>query len=247
MAIANLQPQDRVAIVGKTGSGKTQEGTVIASYFAQQLHAPWEVWWLDTKGVDEDIQRLRDWGACNASSDKDLARPGGLRNFKYFIINEDNGYSVVDQAQALCQKAYLRGHVIVVADEYTSICPSDRSPGYGLKNVFARGRGRNVGLIGLTQEPVNVPRMLLSQASHLVLFTVSYPYDIKYLKTLYVGYVPPADKGDTHGFYWSHIDGSAKWAYYPNQAAWANGLHFALPRPPSGTPQTSETAPSDPQ
>jgi len=230
--MAKLSPNDRIAIVGKTGSGKTQLAIVIASYFAQALSAPWEVWWIDTKGVEEDIKKLVDWGAVNGASDKHQKRAGGLRNFKYFCIESVQGYSVVDQAQAKMQEAYDRTHVIVVVDEYTQVVVSNRTPGYALKDVFTRGRGRNVGLIGLTQEPVNVPRMLLSQASHLVLFTVTYPYDITYLRKLCGVYTPPQEQGDDYGFYWSHIDGTAKWAYYTDQAAWAKGLKIQLPKEP---------------
>jgi len=231
MAVAILNPNDRYGIVGKTGSGKTQLAIVLASKYAQQLHRPWEVWWIDTKNDPTDIKKLRSWGACNGANERDRQRPGGLRNFLYFKINEDSGYSVVDQAQAKIQEAYERGHIIVVVDEYTQVVPSDRNPGYGLKNVFARGRGKKVGLIGLTQEPVFVPRMLLSQASHLAFFTVTYEADKKYLRNLCKVYVPPAEQGDKYGFYWSHIDGGAQWAYYENQKAWDDTLQYALPRP----------------
>jgi hypothetical protein len=230
MAIANLSPNERYGFVGKTRSGKTQQAIVLASYFAQVLHTPWEVWWLDTKNDPKDIRQLRRWGFCNGANEKDRQRPGAMRNALYFKIDESNGYGVVPQAQAKIQEAYERGHIILVVDEYTQVVPSDRSPGYGLKNVFARGGGKNVGLIGLTQEPVYVPRMLLSQASHLALFTVTYQADIKYLRNLCKDYVPPADQGNPYGFYWSHTDGSGKWAYYTSQKEWADGLQFALPR-----------------
>lgn len=237
MAVATLKPNERYGIVGKTRSGKTYLAMVLASYFAQQLHSPWEIWWMDTKGSAEDIDRLRAWGFCNGSSPKDMARPGGLRNALYFIINDKNGFDVVDQVQYKCQEAYERGHVIVVIDEYTECVPSNRNPGPGLRNIFSRGGGKNVGLIGLTQEPVYVPRMLLSQASHLVLFTVTFEADKKYLKNLYKDYVPPKEKGDPHGFYWSHIDGSANWAYYSNQKEWDDTVKYALPRPPKAVPE----------
>lgn len=233
-ALAKLNPFDRIAIIGKTGSGKTRLAIVLASYFAQTLGPPWEVWWIDTKNVREDIEELINWGAVNGSSEKHQKRRGGLRNFKFFIITPEPGYSTVEQAQAKLQEAYERGHVIVVIDEYTQVVVSNRTPGQPLKDVFTRGRGRNVGLIGLTQEPVNVPRMLMSQASHLVLFTVTYPYDIDYCKKLCKIYTPPQDQGDTHGFYWSHIDGTAKWAYYENQKMWAAGLKIQLPKEPHG-------------
>ena len=235
-ALARLSPNDRIAIVGKTGSGKTRLGIVIASHWAQTLGPPWEVWWIDTKNVKEDIEELINWGAVNGSSEKHQKRRGGLRNFKFFIITPQPGFSTIEQAQAKLQEAYDRGHVIVVIDEYTQVVISNRTPGMPLKDVFTRGRGRNVGLIGLTQEPVNVPRMLLSQASHLVLFTVTYPYDIKYLKGLCDIYRPPQTQGNSHGFYWSHIDGDAKWAYYEDQKKWAEGLKIQMPKEPTHAP-----------
>jgi energy-coupling factor transporter ATP-binding protein EcfA2 len=232
MAIANLSPNDRYAVVGKTGSGKSQFTVILAYMFANSLPTPWQVWWIDTKNVKEDLKLLRSWGACNGASDTDMQRPGALNNFLYFRIKPTQGFSVVDLAQSKIAEAYERGHVIVVVDEYTQVVPSDRSEGYGLQDVHARGRGKNVGLIGLTQEPVYVPRKLLSQASHLILFTVTYEADKKYLRNFNKNYVPPQEQGDKYGFYWSHIDGTAQWAYYENQKKWAEGLKFALPRKP---------------
>ena len=232
MAIATLKPNDRYAVIGKTGSGKTQEAIVLASMFAQQLHSPWEVWWMDTKNEPSDIRQLRKWGACNGAVPKDIARPGGLRNFLYFKIDSDSGFSTIDLAQAKMAEAYDRKHVIVVVDEYTQVCPSVQNAGYALNNIMTRGRGRNVGLIGLTQEPVFIPRMLLTQASHVALFTVTGTRNLKYLKDMCPSYVPPLKQGDPHGFYWSHLDGSAEWAYYSNQRKWADSLQFALPKPP---------------
>jgi hypothetical protein len=232
MAIAKLSPNDRYAFVGKTGSGKTQQAIVLASHFAQALPYPWEVWWIDTKNEPSDIRQLRKWGFVNGSSEKDMARPGGLRNAKYFMIRGsiETGYETSELAQAKIDEAYQRKHVIIVIDEYTSVVTGRTSAGYALDDVFARGRGRNVGLIGCTQEPVYIPRKLLSQASHIALFTLSYPLDIEYVKKLYRNYTPPQERGDKYGFYWSHVDGSGEWAYYESQAEWGKALRISLPK-----------------
>ena len=232
MAVANLSPNERYGFVGKTRSGKTQQAIVLASYFARVLHSPWEIWWIDTKNDPDDIRKLRSWGFCNGASERDINRPGAMRNALYFKIDESSGYSTVSMAQAKIDEAYERTHVLLVIDEYTQVVPSIQNPGYALKNVFARGGGKKVGLIGLTQEPVYIPRMLLSQATHLALFTVTHQADIKYLKNLCPEYVPPSRQGDPYGFYWSHQDGSATWGYYTSQKAWADSLQFALPREP---------------
>ena len=230
MAVANLSPHERYAFIGKTRSGKTQMAILLAAHFAMTLHSPWEVWWIDTKNDPTDIKKLRSWGFCNGASEKDITRPGAMRNALYFMITEGGEFSTEELAQAKIAEAYERGNVILVVDEYTQVVHSIQSPGYALKNVFARGGGKKVGLIGLTQEPVYIPRMLLSQATHLVLFSVTHQADIKYLKNLCPNYVPPALQGDPYGFYWSHQDGTASWAYYTSQKEWFNSLRIAMPK-----------------
>lgn len=232
MATATLRPEDRYAFVGKTGSGKTALAAVLAATFARTLPPPWQVWWFDTKNVPEDLAMLRRWGFRNASSlDDQRPETGGLQNALYFIIKEaGKTHTTVDQVQALCREAYERGNVIIVVDEYTQVVPSARSAGQSLQDVFTRGRGRKVGIIGLTQEPVYVPRQLISQATHVCLLTLSYQNDIKYVKNFCPIYVPPLSIGDKYGFFWSHVDGMGEWDYYPNQRKWFDKLVAATPQ-----------------
>ena len=104
-------------------------------------------------------------------------------------------------------------------------------PGTNLQNVFQRGGGLDVGIIGNTQEPVYIPRQLLSQASHIALFNLTYDYDIEYVKRFNKTYKPPVDSGDAYGFYWSWVDGPNRtWSYYANQAEWYKDLRVVLPR-----------------
>lgn len=137
--------------------------------------------------------------------------------------------STVDQVQMILEAAYDRGHVVLVIDEYVQAIVSARSAGKALLDVFQRGGGKNVGLIGLTQEPVYVPRQLISQATHIILLTLTYEADIKYVRNLNPNYVPPIKRGDSYGFYWSWVDGSADWDYYENQSVWFDQLQVAKP------------------
>jgi hypothetical protein len=231
MPMTSLKPAERYAFVGKTRSGKTALAMVLAGTFARTLSAPWEVWWVDTKNDPKDLASLRQWGFRNAASSKDRQPDsGGLTNALYFIIREsDDGPSTVDQAQALFRRAYNRGHVMVVVDEYTQVVVSIKSPGKDLQNIFTRGGGKNVGLIGLTQEPVYVPRQLISQATHLCLLSLTFEADIKYVRNLCPIYEPPIKVGDPYGFYWSWVDGHAEWDYYENQQVWFSQLQAAKP------------------
>lgn len=240
MPVAKLKPNERYAFVGKTRSGKTALAMVLAGTFARTLSQPWEVWWFDTKNDPKDLAELRKWGFRNAASEEDRKpERGGLSNALYFIIKEDKGgVSTVEQVQDLCDKAYKRKHVLVVIDEYVQACPSARSAGQDLLNLFQRGGGRNVGIIGLTQEPVYVPRQLISQATHICLLSLTYENDIKYARNICSVYTPPIKAGDPYGFYWSWVDGSGEWDYYENQAAWFSQLQAAKPIPlPEGVPK----------
>lgn len=233
MAVALLKPNDRYAFVGKTRSGKTAQAMVLAGSFARALPPPWEVWWVDTKLDPDDLKALRKWGFRNASSVRDRTESGGLVNALYFRVEpkSDSEDSVVEQAQEIFQAAYRRKHVLVVVDEYVHVCYSARSAGASLLDIFQRGGGRQVGLIGLTQEPVYVPRQLISQATHVCLFSLTYQNDIKYVRNICPIYTPPISVGDPYGFYWSWVDGHADWDYYKDQRTWYDQLEIAKPRP----------------
>lgn len=233
MAVTQFKPNDRYAIIGKTRSGKTAFAMVLAGTFALSLPPPWEVWWIDTKGDPNDIRKLRRWGFRNAINHKDQAT-GGLPNAFYFLIAPIAGQgedSVANQAQEIIGSAYKRRHVLIVIDEYKQVVVSDRTPGVNLKNVFERGGGLNVGVIGLTQEPVFIPRGLLSQSTHMGLFNLTYARDIQYVRQFNHAYKPPNQLGDPYGFWWAWVDGpSGVWSYYANQRDWYEDLRVSLPR-----------------
>ena len=233
MAVTLLKPNERYAFVGKTRSGKTALAMVLAGTFARALAYPWEVWWIDTKNDPKDLAALRKWGFRNAASTKDRTETGGLANAIYFRISSKiNGKSVsiVDQCQLLFAKAYDRGHVIVVIDEYVQVVYSHVTAGEDLLDIFQRGGGKNVGVIGLTQEPVYVPRQLISQATHICLLSLTHTADQKYVRNFCPIYQSPLSVGDPYGFYWSWVDGHAEWSYYENQGIWYETLDAAYPK-----------------
>lgn len=234
--MATFKPNERYALIGKTRSGKSAMAMVIAGTFALSLaNTDWQIWILETKGDPDDLVGWRRWGARNIASPQDQ-RTSILHNFFYFRIDtkdaQGNDISVIDQAQAIMNAAYDRGNVIVIVDEYVSVVASRQEPGKALKDIFQRGGGRKVGLIGLTQEPVYVPRQLVSQATHIFLFTLTYDRDIKWVREVYKTYIPPTTRGDIHGFYYKWVDGPTnKWQYYSHQRAWYEDLRIAMPKP----------------
>jgi hypothetical protein len=244
--MAILKPNERIAMVAKTRAGKSAFAMVLAGTIAMSLaNTNWQVWVLDTKNDPNDLVGWRSWGFRNIASAADQATSPLANAFYFKIDSKDangNDISVVEQAQAIINAAYLRRTVVIVIDEYVSVVQSDRQAGTALKNVFQRGGGNNVGILGLTQEPVYVPRQLLSQATHIFLFSLTYTYDIKWAKNICKTYVPPMQRGDPHGFYYKWVDGpNADWQYYAHQVEWYNELSIRLPKPPQLGPDANTT------
>jgi len=211
-------PKDRYAFVGKTRSGKTFATTLLAATLLPwqgvqtTKRKPWQIWWVDTKGGVEDLKRLAEWGFVSAAK-----APKNWPRVLYKVrpISTTDELDVARQVQKICWLATKRGNVLVVIDEYISCVMSSRSTGAGLKNLYQRGGGLNVGTIGGTQEPVGVPRQLVSQATHAFLFNVTYTYDMEWCNELCPQYGdgPP----DKHGFWYRWLDGpkrESKWTYY---------------------------------
>jgi hypothetical protein len=224
-------------MIAKTRAGKSMFAMVLAGTLAMTLmNTEWEVWVLDTKGDPNDLVGWRRWGFRNFASAKDQ-ETSLVTNAYYFRIDtkdaNGNDVSVPDQCQRIINAAYIRGNVIIVIDEYVSVISSSRNPGKPLLDVFQRGGGRNVGLIGLTQEPVYVPRQLLSQATHIFLFTLTHNPDIEWARKICPQYIPPADQGYQHGFYYKWVDGPTNtWKFYRHQQDWYETVKISMPKPP---------------
>lgn len=226
-----LSPSDRYAIVGKTGCGKTTFTTYLAATIVpQQLrNADWQVWWFDTKGDPKDVARLQKNGYVEGdpATGKPKRAPGRWRGDRppallYFRIRDrGEGLSIVDQVQQLYRLALRRRRVLCVADEFGQVVVGPRTAGRAMDDVLTRGRGLGVGNIGETQEPVDIPRKLLSQAQHLFLFDLSFPRDIKYVRELLDDYHRPAER---HAFFHLWLDGDSQPRYYPSLRAWRSGV-----------------------
>jgi hypothetical protein len=207
----------RVAGVGKTRSGKTTGAILLGS-----ILVPWnnfkpkkedlEIWWADTKHDPRDLEMLFKWGFRDDPKTKS--------NYRLFHIDRDGKKKQWEIAQDFFAKAYNNAGILVVVDEYRQVVPNTVSAGDDLLDVFTRGGGLGVGIIGLTQEPVYVPRQLLSQATHQFFFDLSYPNDIKRVREFYEPYRRPLLSGDKHGFYHVAVDYDGYGVYYKHVKEW---------------------------
>jgi hypothetical protein len=217
--VVELAPNERYAFVAKSRAGKSLFAMLVVCRIIPddpRLAQGWQCWWVDTKGDRRDQERLYKWKFHDFKD-----RHGTTRRLIKVPFEKNNPKSTVEAVNDICYKALARGGVLLVIDEYRHVCPSTRTASPGLLHVFQRGGGLDVGVIGQTQEPVDVPRQLISQASHIILGNVSYPHDITYCKNIFPGYHPPLRRyKDKYGFYWGWIDGDGEWEYHPHQLHW---------------------------
>jgi hypothetical protein len=206
----------RFAGVGKTRSGKTTAAVILASilvpYTSKKKPSELEVWWTDTKHDPRDLDMLYRWGFRDDPKTKS--------NYRLFHIEREGKKRQWEVAQELFAKAYNNCGILVVVDEYRQVVPNTITAGDDLLDIFTRGGGLGIGMIGLTQEPVYVPRQLLSQASHQMFFDLSYPNDIKRVREFYDTYKRPLTGGDKHGFFHVAVDYDGYGVYYKHIKEW---------------------------
>lgn len=83
----------------------------------------------------------------------------------------------------IAELVFLLGNVTFLVEEVDCYCTA-----YQISNAFAhiiqRGRHKDITLIGVTQRPYGINRLLTSQAKEIYIFGTNEPRDIDYLKTL---------------------------------------------------------------
>lgn len=227
-----FQPNDRYCLLGKTGSGKTQFTATLATKIVEKINelavVPWTVYWADTKGDPNDIRRLRRWGYERV---KYLVNfdPDGPELYRYFKIERPEGaencsLAVAQVAEAAYERSRNGKPTLLVVDEWAQAVFSSRRMGPRLLDVFQRGRGLRCGIMGQTQEPVDVPRQLFSQATHQFVFNLTDARDLKWVREMYPQYQPPRLYGMEHGFWYRHLDGEAGWMLFRHEREFVEWL-----------------------
>lgn len=89
-------------------------------------------------------------------------------------------YTEIEQ---ICDLVYTLGNCCFMVEEIDCYCTA-----YQISDTFAaviqRGRHKNITLIGITQRPYGIHRLLTSQAKEIYIFNTNEPRDREYLRTL---------------------------------------------------------------
>ena len=88
-----------------------------------------------------------------------------------------------EEIEQIADLVYTIGNITFLVEEIDCYCSS-----YQISESFAhiiqRGRHNNITLIGVTQRPYGIHRLLTSQAKEIYIFSTNEPRDREYLRTL---------------------------------------------------------------
>lgn len=162
-----ISPDERVTIVGKTKSGKTQ----LAKRMVQEFNS---VLILDFKhtiritGIEitSDTARLKNLGV----------------EFPHIIFRVPHEWEEA-QLNELFKWAFIRENTLIYIDEGFSVGTNSSYPKY-LKIIAVQGREKNVTLWSLFQRPRGVPKFLVTEAEHIFAFWLNDENDRAYISEL---------------------------------------------------------------
>lgn len=162
-----VKTSERVAIVGKTGSGKT--------YFARHLLRPApRLIVADVKGTIDPAE----WALDPLPMAKGLARLEAGKPARIRVPNLLSAQAWED----FFWNVYRLRNVVLYLDEVYAIGPPVGSP--GLRALYTRGRELGIGVVASTQRPRYIPGFILSEAEWLVAFQTRMPQDAELLTQL---------------------------------------------------------------
>lgn len=193
---------EHVFIAGKTGSGKSFLAEVYLAGFNHVVK-------LDTKGEVFERRKKKQpiWRGLVEGKDftvierlKDIDKVETPKIIYAPIFEEQT----LEHYDSLLKWVYMRENTTLWIDELMSIGDNSKYPPY-LKAVMTRGRSKDAVVWALSQRPMEIPTIVLANATHFFIFNLNLPQDRKKM-TETTGMIEFLDNPGYHNF-WYYKDG----------------------------------------
>lgn len=158
-----INVNDRVCVVGKTGSGKS----VLVKKYCQQFP---RVIFVDPKHEHKGQFSDRTVSFCTEMQDvfKIMGQQQYFIHYQPFELNKDT-------FNEFCKHVFTKGNVTLVLDEVYYLC-FPQAVDYHQK-IIRMGRSKGVGIWHLIQRPSYVDNYIISEAEHFFIFKLQLPAD----------------------------------------------------------------------
>lgn len=157
-------PEDRVTIVGMTGSGKSTFAMWLFAEYADFQRKPWL--FIDYKQESLISEAIEEKMCKRIKVSADLPDVPGI-----FVVNPDSEDGP-DPVNDLLRRIYRRGKIGVIVDETTMI-PNSRgeaNTGGPYQSLLSQGRSKIIPVWSLSQRPAYINRMAFTENNYFCAF-----------------------------------------------------------------------------
>ena len=187
-----IEANEHVFVAGKTGTGKT--------WLTRKYLAGYEnVVLLDTKGTTNWTEAGDDLTTITRLSQIDRVETPKIRYKPTWDEMNEEYYN------AFFKWVYQRQNTIVWIDEVMSICPNPHKMPEFYRACLTRGRELGIGCWSLSQCPNSIPQLVMSEATHFIVFDLNLPQDRGKIVDI-TGMAEFAAKPGKYQFWYHHVE-----------------------------------------
>jgi energy-coupling factor transporter ATP-binding protein EcfA2 len=219
----------RVLIAGKAGSGKTTLAAILAKSARPCLY-------FDPKALNEP-----GFATVMTTSAFLALDPGRLSpTFQILVTPDPDGTDDAAQLDRLAKFAFTRGNMLFVVDDAMGVMTV--RPPYFVNRIITMGRGRGVGFMAVSQRVHMIPRVLLTEAEHLIVFELHGQDDFDRLTSEGGAEIGEAEALPRYWFYWLDREQRVGQLFQPLEVGRGRAIAGA-PRPGVQSSQPEEEMP----